>query len=94
MTVKEFYGTKAWKDCSEAYKRSVGNLCEECLKQGRISPADDVHHIKKLTDHNVSDPRVSLSFDNLMALCNPCHDKKHSKNKRYTIDEWGRVTII
>jgi len=94
MTIKEFYGSKAWKDCREAYKKSVGNLCEECLKQGRITPAEDVHHIKKLTDQNVNDPRVSLSFDNLMALCNPCHDKKHSKNKRYKIDEWGRVTPI
>ena len=94
MTIKEFYGSKAWKQGREAYKKSVGYLCEECLKQGRISPAEDVHHIKKLTPQNVSDPNVSLSFDNLMALCNRCHDRMHSRAKRYKVDEFGRVTPL
>ena len=94
MTIKEFYSTRQWKRCREAYKKSVGYLCEECLKNGKIVPADDVHHIKKLTPQNVNDPSVALSFSNLMALCNRCHDKMHGRARRYTVDEYGRVTPL
>jgi len=91
MTIKEFYSSRQWKLCRQAYKKSVGGLCEECYKKGIVRYADEVHHIKKLTDSNVNDPEVALNFDNLMALCEECHDKKHRKNKRYKVDEWGRV---
>lgn len=94
MTIKEFYSTRQWKKCREAYKKSVGYLCEECLRNGKIVPAEDVHHIQKLTPQNVNDPSIALSFSNLMALCNPCHDKMHGRARRYTVDEYGRVTPI
>ena len=44
-------------------------LCEECLKHGRTTPAEEVHHIKPVKwggEH---------SFDNFMALCQSCHTK-------------------
>ena len=44
-------------------------LCEECLKHGRRTPAEEVHHIKPVKwggEH---------SFDNFMALCQACHTK-------------------
>lgn len=94
MTIKEFYGGEAWKKCRAAYKKSVGGICEECWKKGKVKHADEVHHIIKLNDKNVSDPRISLNFNNLMALCEECHDKKHTKGKRYKVDEWGRVSPI
>lgn len=94
MNIKEFYGSVQWKRCRESYKKSVGNLCEECYKKGMITPATEVHHIKKLTDSNVNDPNVSLNYVNLMALCERCHDKKHRRDRRYEVDEWGRVTPI
>ena len=94
MTIKEFYYSPQWKRCREAYKKSKGGLCEECLKQGIISPAEEVHHIKKLTVENVNDARVSLGWDNLMALCKACHDKKHAREKRYKVDQYGRVVPL
>ena len=92
MTIREFYNSAQWKRCREAYKKSKGYLCEECWKQGIITPATEVHHIIKLTENNVNDPSVSLNTANLMALCEDCHDKKHRKYRRFTVDEWGRVT--
>jgi len=42
-------------------------LCEMCLKQGRTTPATEVHHILPLgrggTNHE----------SNLLSLCNRCH---------------------
>ena len=91
MTIKEFYWSPAWKQCRETYKKSVGGLCEECWKQGKAVPATEVHHIKHLTPQNVKDPSIALNYDNLLALCEQCHDKMHKKDKRYTIDNYGRV---
>ena len=96
---KTFYSSRAWKDARRNYKQSVGGLCEECLKKGIISPAEIVHHKVPLTDENVSDISISLSWDNLQALCRPCHAKAHEQmyaertGKRYTIDDNGRVII-
>ena len=64
-----FYHSSAWKRTAKAYLSSVGGLCERCLKVGFITPADEVHHIQPLTIETMNDPSVSLSFDNLTALC-------------------------
>lgn len=92
--IKEFYSSVAWQNCREAYKKKRNYLCEECLKKGIITPADDVHHIRKITIHNVNNPNVTLNEDNLMCLCRKHHEEKHKRfaNRRYTIDEFGRVT--
>ena len=35
---REFYNSKAWRDCADAYARSKGMLCERCLAKGIIVP--------------------------------------------------------
>lgn len=88
-----FYSSTAWKRCRESYKKKVGGLCERCLKEGRITPAEIVHHKVYLTPQNIKDPRISLSFKNLEALCWSHHEEEHKgKHRRYTVDEQGRVT--
>ena len=92
---KEFYKSRAWKNCRETYLKSVGGLCEECLKYGKIAPAEEVHHKQHINKNNINDPAVTLSAKNLQALCRSCHRLAHSRSKahrRYTIDEYGRVT--
>lgn len=44
-------------------------LCEECLKQGLYTPAQEVHHILPLSHGG------SNAAENLMALCKPCHSR-------------------
>ena len=96
---KTFYNSTAWRNTRRDYKQSVGGLCEECLKKGIITPAEIVHHKTPLNKDNVSDLSVSLSWDNLQALCRPCHAKAHEEmymqrtGRRYKIDEDGRVQI-
>lgn len=89
-----FYKSKAWQHCRSAYAKSVGGLCEQCLKQGLVKTGDIVHHKVKLTPDNINDPAVTLAWDNLELLCRDCHAKAHGTARRYKVDEMGRVTII
>lgn len=67
-----FYHTKEWKRTRAAFLACRNYVCEICGK-----PASIAHHKVHLTDGNVSDPTVSLSFDNLQALCTDCHAREH-----------------
>ena len=95
-----FYRSQAWKDTRRNYKQSVGGLCERCLQRGIIASADVVHHIVPLTAENISDINLSLNWDNLQALCRKCHADVHEEmyrkrsNRRYKVDEHGRVIIL
>jgi 5-methylcytosine-specific restriction protein A len=42
-------------------------LCERCDAAGRITPAQEVHHIRPLSQGGTHDE------SNLMALCSSCH---------------------
>ncbi|MBR4470922.1 MAG: HNH endonuclease [Erysipelotrichaceae bacterium] len=91
--IKQFYSSAAWQKCREAYKKEHNYLCEECQKRGMITPAEEVHHIKKLTKYNIDNPDITLNPKNLQCLCRSCHEAKHKRKPitRYTIDEYGRV---
>lgn len=67
-------------------------LCEECRAKGKITPAEEVHHIVELTAQNVNDPRIALSVENTSCLCAECHQKKRIR-KRWRCDPLGRVIL-
>jgi len=73
--IHEFYKTKAWRKTSVAY-RQEHPLCEECLRQGIITPAEMVHHVVEITDGG--DP---LDWDNLESLCLACHNRIHARDR-------------
>ena len=84
----QFYKTKAWQDCRNAYIRKVGGLCEKCKARGLIVPAEIVHHKIHLNAEKVKDPAIALNPDNLEALCRICHGAEHGKMyRRYVIGE-------
>lgn len=88
-----FYKSKAWQDCRAAYMSKVGGLCECCLSAGRFTPAEIVHHKIELSPDNINDPTITLSFDNLEAVCRECHAIRHgARVRRYKLDEFGRAT--
>ncbi len=89
---KAFYHSAAWRKCRTEYISSVGGLCERCLANGIVRPGRIVHHKKYIAPDNIQDPTVLLDFDNLEYLCQNCHNDEHNvNNKRYFIDENGRV---
>lgn len=90
---REFYSSTAWKETRAAYAKSKGNLCERCLKEGRITPCEAVHHKIHLNPVNIHDPEISLNWNNLECVCRDCHAKAHGKPMRYKFDELGRVIL-
>ena len=75
--------------------KKVGHLCEDCLKSGIVTPAEEVHHIIELTPENINDPNISLNEENLVALCREHHRRRHSKAKRrWMVDDEGKVSPL
>ena len=90
---RSFYKSKRWQATREAYLRSVGGLCERCLKKGLYRPAVIVHHKVYITAENIHTPEVTLNWDNLEAVCRDCHEDEHrGDGRRYKVDDMGRVT--
>jgi 5-methylcytosine-specific restriction protein A len=61
------YG-RAWKRIRDRYIKPHP-LCEECEKQGRLTPAEEVHHILPLSKGGGNEAY------NLMSLCKSCHSR-------------------
>lgn len=87
--IRKFYNSVAWKKIRQFVMERDNFLCVECSKQGIAEAAQDVHHIKKISEH--WDER--LNQDNLMSVCRKCHIKldKGSKHddRKYYFDENG-----
>lgn len=89
---ESFYKSQTWKSCRDAYAKSVGGLCERCLKRGLYRAGEIVHHRVHLTPENIGDPTVSCAWSNLELLCRNCHAEEHGRiEKRYRFDAAGRV---
>ena len=46
-------------------------LCEQCYKEGRYVPVEEVHHIVPLAEGGTN------ADSNLISLCKSCHEKIH-----------------
>lgn len=90
---KAFYNSPGWKRTRQAYARSVGGLCEPCMKRGLFNAGEIVHHKIVLTPENIDDPTVTLNWNNLELVCRECHAAYHERSKkRFKIDSLGRVS--
>ena len=75
--VRRRYG-RAWQVIRDRYI-SAHPLCEVCKENGKLTPAEEVHHIKPLSEGGTN------AEENLMSLCKPCHSE-------ITAREGGRWT--
>lgn len=75
----EIYNSGRWRVLRTA-KMNSNPLCEMCEREGRTTPADDVHHIQSFMSTDDPDARRALAFDydNLMSVCDRCHQKLHN----------------
>lgn len=67
-----FYRSKAWVTCRIGYMLSQNYVCERCGDTAKIC-----HHKTWLTAENITNPRVTLNWDNLEAVCQDCHNIEH-----------------
>lgn len=89
---RKFYKGKAWQSVRDYVMSRDARLCQDCLKQGKITTAEEVHHIVEITPDNINNPDITLNPDNLVSLCKECHAARHgARQRRYKVDEFGRV---
>ena len=74
---RQFYSSKQWQECRNAYAERVHHLCEDCLARGIYKPGEIVHHTIEITPLNIETPEITLNPDNLEMLCRECHLQKH-----------------
>ena len=69
-------------------------MCEECIKKGIYKPGEIVHHKEEVTPLNIYNPEITLNLKNLQLLCRDCHARAHKKERRYKLDDMGRVIFL
>lgn len=89
--IEQFYFTEDWKELRQEVLDDFHNECQECLKHGKYTKADCVHHANEVRIR----PDLALSKyyvdnkgntqPNLVPLCNQCHNNVHDK-----LGEWQR----
>ena len=72
------YNNADWRALRNTYIK-MHPLCEECLKKGKVTPAQDVHHIKSPFKNGEINYHLLLDIHNLMSVCKECHSNIHNK---------------
>ena len=81
---QSLYQTKQWRELAKWY-RMHHPICEQCAQQGRLRPAEHIHHILSPFDYGLSKQEMMdrlLDPDNLMAVCHDCHNILHGNMKK------------
>ena len=83
--IVKFYLSDDWRELQAEVMRDFHYECQECLKKGRYTKANCVHHINEVRIR----PDLALSKyyvddkgqrqHNLVPLCNTCHNVIHEK---------------
>lgn len=77
--LKIFYDRSAWRKLRLKALERDNYECQECKRQGKVGPAQNVHHIKEVKDF----PELALVLDNLESVCIKCHNKEHKRLEKY-----------
>lgn len=79
----KFYKGRAWMFLRQEALRRDNNECQMCKDKGKYRKADCVHHIKEVKQH----PELALSLENLMSLCNSCHNAVHERDNIWELNK-------
>lgn len=82
--VYKFYKTDDWLELRDDVMRDAHNECQHCLRKGKYTRAEMVHHINEVRKRpdlaltrEFIDPITKEKRTNLVALCNSCHELEH-----------------
>lgn len=82
---RPLYNSRAWKRVREFILRRDNYMCQCYRLTGAAEPcgdpAEEVHHIERLTAQNVNDPAIALNADNLIAMSRDHHLREHEKER-------------
>lgn len=89
-SIRRFYKSDQWKISRAMKIASTDGLCEVCHK----SIGTEVHHKIHLSPENIDDPNITVNPDNLLLLCNECHNRQHERftsKSEYKFDSDGNL---
>lgn len=88
-TLKEqgWYHTSAHRKWRLLVMQRDNWLCQECLRQSRITPATEAHHKIPLEER----PDLALDVDNGEGLCWNCHELTKQRKKKTDLPDGVRV---
>ena len=83
---RKIYNTSRWKRLRKR-KFSINPLCEMCLKEGKTTLAEDIHHIQSFMQTEDRWERMALAYDigNLMSLCKKHHQMIHNQKQHFYV---------
>lgn len=78
---RKIYKSTRWRKLREL-KIAQQPLCEMCLKEGKTTIAEDVHHIESFmsTDDHMRRMALAYDYENLMSICKMHHQMIHNKS--------------
>lgn len=79
-----FYKSAAWRNTRKVALLRDDHLCQVCLGDGVIKPAEMVDH----TIPSLVDWEKRLELSNLNSMCFACHNKKTADDEK----KYGRTT--
>jgi 5-methylcytosine-specific restriction protein A len=79
----QYYNTSQWHNLRDYYIKH-NPLCERCLENGIVKPAQQVHHKIEFLSGRTDDERwrLLLDEDNLQSLCTKCHTEIHNERNK------------
>jgi 5-methylcytosine-specific restriction protein A len=73
------YNNTNWRKLRDTYLKEHA-VCQDCIAKGRVTPAQDVHHIKSPFKNGEVNYNLLLDYTNLVSLCKECHAERHNKD--------------
>lgn len=83
---RQAYNNTAWRKLRDSYLK-LHPLCENCLKEGKVVPAEDVHHKRSPFQKGEINWTLLMEPENLQSLCKECHGKEHAKEQGHVSPE-------
>ena len=80
IEASELYNTSRWKKLRNSYYM-LHPLCEHCLLEDKITPTEEIHHLKPILTgkDKLEMEELLLNPNNLVALCKFHHHLIHKK---------------
>lgn len=83
---RKLINSRKWQKLRTLRMTYAKYLCERCLQDDLTTIATEVHHVRPVETgaSKIEMKALCYNFDNLQALCAPCHKKAHIELQSYT----------
>ena len=82
MLRQKAYQNTTWRKLRNDFIK-MNPLCADCLNEGKVVPAEDIHHIHSPFKNGEINWALLLDPNNLVSLCKDCHGKRHAAENGY-----------